>query len=79
MCNVGSSCREEYNRANGSESNMWPDEDTSMARKRLHSERSRVKLNEYQPAIVPKFTEVREREIGERREERATAVGQQEG
>eukprot|EP00903_Cladosiphon_okamuranus_P005880 g5816.t1 len=58
VCNVGSSCREEYNRANGSESDMWPGEEASMARTRLQSERSRVKLNEYQPAIVPKFTEL---------------------
>lgn len=59
MCNVGSSCREEYVHANGSESKLWLDEETGMARKRLNSERSRVKLNEYQPAIVPKFTEVK--------------------
>ena len=58
VCNVGSSCREEYARANGSDAEMWVDEGGSIARMRLNSERNRVRLNEYQPAVVPKFTEV---------------------
>ncbi|CAM9285535.1 unnamed protein product, partial [Hapterophycus canaliculatus] len=59
VCNIGSSCREEFNEANGSVAKLWVEsEDFDIASKRLNSERSRVKLNEYQPAIVPKYTEI---------------------
>ncbi|CAB1098264.1 unnamed protein product [Ectocarpus sp. CCAP 1310/34] len=57
VCNVGSSCRGEYNRANGTLNKMWQEE-IGIVWKRINSERSRVMLNEYQPVTVPKFTEL---------------------
>ncbi|CAM9324034.1 unnamed protein product [Pylaiella littoralis] len=58
VCNVGSSCRVEYTRANGTVDKMWPGEEDRIAVLRLGSERNRLKLNEYQPALVPKYTEL---------------------
>lgn len=60
VCNVGSSCREEYIRANGTSDKMWVEGPEGVAESRLGMERNRLKLNEYQVAIVPKYTEVSE-------------------
>lgn len=59
VCNVGSACRDEYRQANGSDMNIWPDEETRVQFTRLQTEKNRLMLNKYQPSLVPKFTEVR--------------------
>lgn len=58
LCNVGSACREDFRNANGSEDKMWPELDAQARKSRIHSERNRLSLNEYQPPVVPKYTEV---------------------
>lgn len=58
-CNVGSACREDFRKANGSEYEIWPELNPKERKTRIRSEKNRLKLNEYQPMLVPKYTEVR--------------------
>lgn len=58
VCNVGSACLEDLREANGSKVDMWPEIGPTMRINRIGSEKNRLKLNKYQPAVVPKYTEV---------------------
>lgn len=58
ICNMGSSCRDEFRAVNGSEKDMWPELADRVRLDRINGERNRLKLNKYQPPLVPTFTEV---------------------
>ncbi|CAM9423224.1 unnamed protein product, partial [Laminaria digitata] len=58
LCNVGSACREDFREANGSEGDMWPEETMTVRAGRIRTEKNRLKLNQYQPPLVPRYTEV---------------------
>eukprot|EP00904_Undaria_pinnatifida_P011948 jgi/Undpi1/7884/HiC_scaffold_24.g10356.m1 len=58
LCNVGSACREDLHLAGGNTGDMWADETMTVRTGRYRSEKNRLKLNQYQPALVPRYTEV---------------------